>query len=91
MIDFNKPLYPDNPCPGCERGEPLEELAGLSELLKLLPPGKIELGQDVQLRTHLPSDTFCWKFMPLEMAKANPNAKRSRTAHVMTKAELLEG
>jgi hypothetical protein len=90
MTDFNKPLYPDNPCPGCERGEVLEDLLGLSEFQSLLPPDKIYLHPTTQIRVHLPSDTACFKLMPLEMAKANPNARILRNARVMTNEELLE-
>jgi hypothetical protein len=42
---------------GCERGEVLEDLPGLSEIT--LPPENIELNQTVQARIHLPSATFC--------------------------------
>jgi hypothetical protein len=80
MIKFNEPLYPQNPCPGCERGEVLEDLPGLSELRSPLPPEKIHLNQTAQIRVHLPSNTHCLKFLPLDLVKANPNARLLRNA-----------
>ena len=86
MSNINEPLYPQNPCPGCDRNEPLEALPGLSELP--LAPDQLTMNPNIQVRVHVPSDTPCRKFMPREMAESNPNIKVLRNARLMSKEDV---
>jgi hypothetical protein len=81
------PLYPQNACPGCERGEAIKTplYANLP-----VPPEKLYLHPTFRMRIHLPSETLCLKFV---LPEGIESAKKSRVlsnARLMTKEELLE-
>lgn len=76
------PLYPQNDCPACARGEALRNL----------PCDGFELdadGKKLQLRPHAPSRAVCLKFIPPELVESFREVRALPGVHIVTKEELF--